>query len=40
VDLSDEDAVSYFQTLIYESLSAFFPKLMEAFHNWAQAVRA
>ncbi|KAI8800253.1 kinase-like domain-containing protein [Cladochytrium replicatum] len=36
LDLSDEEAIQYFQALINESVSALFPQVMERIHQWAQ----
>jgi phosphatidylinositol 3-kinase len=36
LDLSDEEAILYFQALINESVGALFPQLMETVHKWAQ----
>jgi len=36
LDLDDEDAIQFFQTLINESVSALFPQMVETIHRWAQ----
>lgn len=36
LDLDDEEAVQYFQTLINDSVSALFPQMVETIHRWAQ----
>eukprot|EP00850_Spirogloea_muscicola_P004644 SM000020S05994 [mRNA] locus=s20:381175:386922:+ [translate_table: standard] len=36
LDLDDEAAVQFFQTLITESVSALFPQMVETIHRWAQ----
>lgn len=36
LDLDDEAAVQYFQSLINESVSALFPQMVETIHRWAQ----
>ena len=36
LELSDEEAIQYFQTLINDSVNALFPQLMETVHKWAQ----
>lgn len=36
LDLDDEAAVQFFQTLINESVSALFPQMVETIHRWAQ----
>ncbi|KAJ3129548.1 Phosphatidylinositol (PI) 3-kinase [Nowakowskiella sp. JEL0407] len=36
LDLSDEEAIQYFQALISESVSALFPQVFEKIHQWAQ----
>ncbi|KAH7428669.1 hypothetical protein KP509_09G010900 [Ceratopteris richardii] len=36
LDLDDEAAVQYFQTLINDSVSALFPQMVETIHRWAQ----
>ncbi|KAF0930784.1 hypothetical protein E2562_035256, partial [Oryza meyeriana var. granulata] len=39
LDLDDEDAIHFFQGLINESISAFFPQVVETIHQWAQSRR-
>ncbi|RUS32898.1 phosphatidylinositol 3-kinase, partial [Jimgerdemannia flammicorona] len=36
LDLSEEAAINYFQSLITESVNALFPQVMETIHKWAQ----
>jgi phosphatidylinositol 3-kinase len=36
LDLSNEEAIQYFQALINESVSALFPQMMETIHKIAQ----
>ncbi|RKP12725.1 kinase-like domain-containing protein [Piptocephalis cylindrospora] len=36
LDLSEEEAIQYFQVLINESVSALFPQVIETIHKWAQ----
>ncbi|ORX92228.1 phosphatidylinositol 3-kinase [Basidiobolus meristosporus CBS 931.73] len=36
LDLTEEEAIQYFQNLINDSVSALFPQLMETVHKWAQ----
>eukprot|EP00899_Mesostigma_viride_P020016 jgi/Mesvir1/28015/Mv20202-RA.1 len=36
LDLDDEQAVQFFQTLINDSVSALFPQMVETIHRWAQ----
>lgn len=36
LDLDDEEAIQFFQTLINESVSALFPQMVETIHRWAQ----
>jgi phosphatidylinositol 3-kinase len=36
LDLTDEEAIQYFQSLISESTSALFPQFVETVHRWAQ----
>ncbi|KAJ1930687.1 Phosphatidylinositol (PI) 3-kinase [Tieghemiomyces parasiticus] len=36
LDLTEEEATQYFQTLINESVSALFPQVIETIHRWAQ----
>eukprot|EP00249_Psilotum_nudum_P022816 c28649_g1_i2 orf=409-1827(-) len=36
LDLDDEEAVQYFQSLINDSVSALFPQMVETIHRWAQ----
>ena len=36
LDLNDEEAVQYLQSLIDESVSAMFPVMVEQFHKFAQ----
>eukprot|EP00698_Gefionella_okellyi_P007774 TRINITY_DN1900_c0_g2_i3.p1 TRINITY_DN1900_c0_g2~~TRINITY_DN1900_c0_g2_i3.p1 ORF type:complete len:808 (-),score=125.23 TRINITY_DN1900_c0_g2_i3:70-2493(-) len=40
LDLNDDLAVAYMQGLMTESVSAFFPKLIEKLHQAAQAMRS
>ncbi|KAI9102738.1 kinase-like domain-containing protein [Phlyctochytrium arcticum] len=40
LDLSDEDAIKYFQALINESVGAVFPQVMEKIHQVAQLLRS
>ncbi|KAI9006944.1 kinase-like domain-containing protein [Hyaloraphidium curvatum] len=40
LDLSEEEAVQYFQTLINDSVGALFPQVMERIHQWAQYWRS
>ncbi|RKP35330.1 kinase-like domain-containing protein [Dimargaris cristalligena] len=35
LDLSEEEATQYFQSLINESVSALFPQVIETIHRWA-----
>uniref|UniRef100_A0A0E0IA16 phosphatidylinositol 3-kinase n=1 Tax=Oryza nivara TaxID=4536 RepID=A0A0E0IA16_ORYNI len=37
LDLDDEDAIHFLQGLINESISAFFPQVVETIHQWAQS---
>jgi phosphatidylinositol 3-kinase len=39
LDLSDEEAVKYLQSLIDFSIRAIFPELMEKIHKFAQDLR-
>lgn len=39
LDLDDEDAIHFLQGLINESISAFFPQVVETIHQWAQSRR-
>uniref|UniRef100_A0A0E0ATS3 phosphatidylinositol 3-kinase n=1 Tax=Oryza glumipatula TaxID=40148 RepID=A0A0E0ATS3_9ORYZ len=39
LDLDDEDAIHFLQGLINESISAFFPRVVETIHQWAQSRR-
>lgn len=39
LDLDDEEAIHFFQSLINESISAFFPQVVEAIHKLAQLRR-
>ncbi|KAJ5072467.1 phosphatidylinositol 3-kinase catalytic subunit type 3 [Anaeramoeba ignava] len=39
LDLSNEDAVKYFQELIHESYTSLFPVIVEQFHKLAQAFK-
>ncbi|KAJ5071966.1 phosphatidylinositol 3-kinase catalytic subunit type 3 [Anaeramoeba ignava] len=39
LDLSNEDAVKYFQELIHESYTSLFPVIVEQFHKIAQAFK-
>jgi phosphatidylinositol kinase/protein kinase (PI-3 family) len=36
LDLDDEEAVQFFQSLINDSVSALFPQVVETIHRWAQ----
>ncbi|KAJ1735374.1 Phosphatidylinositol (PI) 3-kinase [Coemansia biformis] len=36
LDLSEEDAMRFFQTLITDSVRALFPQVIETIHKWAQ----
>lgn len=36
LDLTEEEAIQYFQALINESVSALFPQVIETIHKWAQ----
>ncbi|KAJ2882438.1 Phosphatidylinositol (PI) 3-kinase [Coemansia aciculifera] len=36
LDLSEEEAMRYFQTLISDSVKALFPQVIETIHKWAQ----
>ncbi|KAG0258697.1 Phosphatidylinositol (PI) 3-kinase [Actinomortierella ambigua] len=36
LDLTEDEAIKFFQNLINESLSAFMPQLAETIHSWAQ----
>ncbi|TPX42182.1 hypothetical protein SeLEV6574_g05723 [Synchytrium endobioticum] len=40
LDLSEEEAMQYFQALINESVGALFPQVMEKIHQWAQYWRS
>ncbi|KAJ3180966.1 Phosphatidylinositol (PI) 3-kinase [Geranomyces variabilis] len=40
LDLSDEEAIQYFQSLINESMGAMFPQVMEKIHQVAQLLRS
>eukprot|EP00003_Mantamonas_plastica_P029479 TRINITY_DN698_c1_g1_i1.p1 TRINITY_DN698_c1_g1~~TRINITY_DN698_c1_g1_i1.p1 ORF type:complete len:705 (+),score=236.36 TRINITY_DN698_c1_g1_i1:789-2903(+) len=40
LDLTDEEALEYFQTLINDSVSALFPQMVETIHRWAQYWRS
>ncbi|KAJ3188349.1 Phosphatidylinositol (PI) 3-kinase [Gaertneriomyces sp. JEL0708] len=40
LDLSDEEAIQFFQTLINESVGAVFPQVMEKIHQVAQLLRS
>ncbi|TPX63239.1 hypothetical protein SpCBS45565_g06771 [Spizellomyces sp. 'palustris'] len=40
LDLSDEEAIQYFQGLINESIGAVFPQVMEKIHQVAQLLRS
>ncbi|KAJ3163607.1 Phosphatidylinositol (PI) 3-kinase [Geranomyces michiganensis] len=40
LDLSDEEAIQYFQGLINESMGAMFPQVMEKIHQVAQLLRS
>ncbi|CAB4443066.1 unnamed protein product [Rhizophagus irregularis] len=36
LDLTEEEAIKYFQNLINDSVSALFPQVIETIHKWAQ----
>ncbi|KAJ2754705.1 Phosphatidylinositol (PI) 3-kinase [Coemansia sp. BCRC 34490] len=36
LDLSEEEAMRFFQTLISDSVKALFPQVIETIHKWAQ----
>lgn len=36
LDLSEDEAIQYFSTMINDSVSALFPQVMETIHKWAQ----
>ncbi|KAI9291368.1 phosphatidylinositol 3-kinase [Neoconidiobolus thromboides FSU 785] len=36
LEMSDEEAIQHFQTLVNESVSALFPQVIETIHKWAQ----
>lgn len=36
LDLTEEEAIQYFQTIINESVNALFPQVMEKIHSFAQ----
>ena len=40
LELSDEEAVQYFQELINDSASALFPQITETIHRYAQYWRS
>ncbi|KAK9464191.1 kinase-like domain-containing protein [Lipomyces oligophaga] len=40
LDMSEEEAILHFQTLINDSVSAFFPMVIDRLHNFAQYWRA
>jgi len=40
LDLTDEEAVHYFQQVINDSVSALFPQVTETIHRWAQYWRS
>ncbi|KAK7202392.1 kinase-like domain-containing protein [Myxozyma melibiosi] len=40
LDMSEEEAIVHFQTLINDSVSAFFPMVIDRLHNFAQYWRA
>ncbi|KAJ1949723.1 Phosphatidylinositol (PI) 3-kinase, partial [Linderina pennispora] len=40
LDLSEEEAMRFFQTLINDSVRALFPQVIETIHRWAQYWRA
>ncbi|KAG8457421.1 hypothetical protein KFE25_011276 [Diacronema lutheri] len=40
LDLSDEEAVHFFQQVINDSVSALFPQVTETIHRWAQYWRS
>lgn len=40
LDLSDEEAIAYFQHVINDSVSALFPQVTETIHRWAQYWRS
>ncbi|KAF9306909.1 Phosphatidylinositol (PI) 3-kinase [Mortierella antarctica] len=39
LDLTDDEAIKFFQNLINESVSALIPQIAETIHGWAQAIR-
>lgn len=39
LDLTDDEAITFFQNLINESVSAVIPQIAETFHKWAQALQ-
>ncbi|KAF9330420.1 Phosphatidylinositol (PI) 3-kinase [Podila minutissima] len=39
LDLTDDEAIKFFQNLINESVSALIPQIAETIHGWAQAFR-
>ncbi|KFH73635.1 hypothetical protein MVEG_00850 [Podila verticillata NRRL 6337] len=39
LDLTDDEAIKFFQNLINESLSAVIPQIAETIHTWTQAFR-
>eukprot|EP00121_Abeoforma_whisleri_P008071 Awhi_evm1s7394 len=39
LDLDEEDAVNYFESLIDDSLSALFPVVVENIHKYMQYLR-
>lgn len=36
LDLTEEEAIQHFQSLINDSVGALFPQVMEKIHSWAQ----
>jgi phosphatidylinositol 3-kinase len=40
LDLTDEEAIQFFQQLINESIGAYFPQVMEQLHKVAQMFRS
>jgi phosphatidylinositol 3-kinase len=40
LDLTDEEAVAFFQQVINDSVSALFPQVTETIHRWAQYWRS
>ena len=39
MDLEDEEAATFLQTIINESVSAVLPQMVESIHRWAQQRR-